>query len=287
MCKRNRDGSKGTQATRKGMLVMIGNQLYEMGYTKLRAHGIKGRHVEALIERWTREGISTATVKNRMVVLRWWCEKVERKHVMYPDNRSYGIPDRKFKNENRAYELTDEALARIDGPYAERMRLSLLLMRFFGMRRAEGIKFAPSYAIRRDGDQITSLHMKASWCKGGRARVIPVVTDHQREILEACERLVGSGSMIPPELTYKEYLSKFEYRTRAAGIDRKHSFRHAYAQRLYEDVSGLPSPHNGGVRPETEEEKERDHAARMEVSLQLGHNRLDVSTSYVGRVPRE
>src|SRR5690606_26611451 len=102
-----------------------------------------------------------------------------------------------------------------------------------------------------------------------------------------CEKVVGGGSMIPPELSYKEYLSKFEYRTRLAGIDRKHSFRHSYAQELYEKVSGLPSPHNGGPRPLTAEEKARDHAGRMEVSRQLGHNREEISASYVGRVPKK
>jgi hypothetical protein len=49
--------------------------------------------------------------------------------------------------------------------------MSLRLQAAFGLRREEAVKFQPSYADRGD-----RLALKASWCKGGRAREIPVRT---------------------------------------------------------------------------------------------------------------
>lgn len=40
------------------------------------AKDLKGRHVGALLRRWQTEGLPIFTIKNRMVVLRWWAEKI-------------------------------------------------------------------------------------------------------------------------------------------------------------------------------------------------------------------
>ncbi len=59
LCRRNRDGSYATQADRERMLALFANQLHEMGFRRLRAESLKPKHVEALLERWKTEGIST------------------------------------------------------------------------------------------------------------------------------------------------------------------------------------------------------------------------------------
>ena len=38
----------------------------DLGYTKLHATEIKGRHVNALVQAWQRQGLAPGTVKNRM-----------------------------------------------------------------------------------------------------------------------------------------------------------------------------------------------------------------------------
>jgi len=67
---RNRDGSHATQANRARILSLIANQLYDLGYTKLHATELKGRHVDALVKEWQSQQLAPGTVKNRMAALR-------------------------------------------------------------------------------------------------------------------------------------------------------------------------------------------------------------------------
>ena len=78
MCNKHRDGSHATQANRKAMLKMIAEQLKASGYNthRMTPNDLKGRHVNKLLELWRKDGVSTGTIKNRMVVLRWWAKKV-------------------------------------------------------------------------------------------------------------------------------------------------------------------------------------------------------------------
>jgi len=51
LCQRNRDGSHATQADRRHSLALMARQLREMGFLQLDAKFLKGKHVEALLER--------------------------------------------------------------------------------------------------------------------------------------------------------------------------------------------------------------------------------------------
>lgn len=287
LCKRNDDGKRSTSAQRQAILKLCGEQLSER-YPRLTIDGIKGRHVHYLVEKWKSEGKQTGTLKNRLAALRWWCEQRKRLWVMSPDNADYGIGRRVNGVENKERNLTPDMLNRIGGPYAGYIRYSLKLQAAFGLRREEAMKFNPSFAIRRDeSGRITHIDLKGSWCKNGRPRRVPVKTPEQAALLEEVQTFTGSGSLIPKDKRYVEHLQVWKYWTRVAGISRTHGLRHAYAQDLYEEVSGLRSPHHGGEKPRSIEEKARDHTGRLTVSEHLGHNRKEISTSYVGRVPRK
>ena len=105
---------------------------------------------------WQDESLSVGTIKNRMTVLRWWAQKVNRQNVIARQNDFYGIPERVFvSNASKATTVTGEALARVTDPH---VRISLELQQAFGLRREEAIKFQPSYADRGD-----HLELKASW----------------------------------------------------------------------------------------------------------------------------
>ena len=176
LCEKNRDGSFGTQAQRAKVLRLSAGQLFASGYRHLTVHTLKPKHVEALANKWIAEGLSAGTLKNRLSALRWWALKVDRQNVIARSNAHYGIPDRKFvAEESKAKTMTNEALDKIKDAH---VRVSLELQRVFGLRREEAIKFSPSYADRSD-----RLELKASWTKGGKARVIPIRTAEQREVL--------------------------------------------------------------------------------------------------------
>ncbi|GMU47768.1 MAG: hypothetical protein AMXMBFR26_25500 [Porticoccaceae bacterium] len=59
-----------------------------------------------------------------------------------------------------------------------------------------------------------------------------------------------------------------------------HGLRHGYAQEKYQDLSGLPPPIAGADPKQVDLVKHRE--AGIEVSRDLGHGRLAVTTSYYG-----
>jgi len=49
----------------------MARQLREMGFLQLDAKSLKGKHAEALLERWQTENLAVGTIKNRLSHLRW------------------------------------------------------------------------------------------------------------------------------------------------------------------------------------------------------------------------
>jgi len=278
LCRRNRDGSYATRANRERLLTQMADQLHALGYRGMGVSSLRPKHVQALIEHWRREGRSAGTLKNRLAALRWWAEKVGRENVVARSNEHYGIPDRVFAGTgSKAKTLTGEALERVRDPY---VRMSLELQAAFGLRREEAIKLSPRYADRGD-----RLVLKASWTKGGKARVIPVRTEAQREVLVRAHGLAGRGSLIPAERNYRQQLRAYERHTASAGLSKLHGLRHAYAQRRYEELTGWPAPAAGGPSRSvlTAEQHAVDRTARLTISEELGHVREQVVSLYCGK----
>jgi integrase len=118
---------------------------------------------------------------------------------------------------------------------------------------------------------------------------LTVRNDAQRELLGRVLRLAGNGSLIPHGRSYAQQRNLYERETREAGIadgDRKaHGLRHGYAQQRYLELTGWKPPHAGGPRREelTPEQREADHAARLVISQEMGHNREEITAVYLGR----
>lgn len=273
----NRDGSRATQAKRAFLLSQIANQLHDLGYRGMSARSLKPKHVHALVARWQEEGISAGTIKNRMAAIRWWARKVDRESAVAGSNDHYGIAARKLVSRfSKARYLSRNQLERITDPH---IRLSLELQRAFGLRREEALKFQPSYADRGD-----TLVLKPSWTKGGKARQIPIRTRYQRIVLARAWRLVGNGSMIPPERSFIQHLRVYVRQIMNAGLSKMHGLRHAYAQRRYFELTGWRCPHAGGPGRQslTAAQRHIDKTARLTISKELGHERLQVVSIYIG-----
>jgi hypothetical protein len=280
LCDRNRDGSFSTQAARKDILIQAGKQLLDGGFRHLGTVGLKPKHVQYLVERWKADGLSDATMKNRLGHLRWWAEKVNKASVIPRTNAELGVGRRRYvTNSSKATEISATALNKIRD---ERLRCSIDLQRAFGLRREECLKFQPGYAMAAGSDKI---QLKASWCKGGREREVPIRTAYQREVLARAAALAGSGSMIPPELRYVDRLKQYENATNRAGMSRLHGLRHEYAQQRYLELTGWECPANGGptARQLTPGQKTIDRTVRLQISQELGHNREAITAVYLGR----
>lgn len=278
LCARNKDGSFATQANRAAILNQAARTLQKAGFKNLAATSLKPKHVETLLRSWKADNLSDGTMKNRMAAVRWWGEKVGKQDCIPRTNGDAGIGQRSYvATESKAQTLSAEDLAKIDH---ERLQVSLELQQAFGLRREECLKFQPEYADKGD-----HLSLKGSWCKGGREREIPILNEHQRDVLDRARELAGSGSMIPADKSYKEWLSTYEKATNRAGMENLHGLRHEYAQSRYEALAGFKCPVAGGpgAKDLTPGQKELDYAARMTVSSELGHGREDVTTNYLGR----
>ncbi|KCZ21382.1 phage integrase domain protein, partial [Acinetobacter baumannii 45057_1] len=84
---------------------------------------LKGRHVNKLLEQWRKDGVSTGTIKNRMVAVRWWAEKVGNSGAV-KDNATYKIENRVYvTNENKSISLKDLDLSKTDPNIAQSLRL--------------------------------------------------------------------------------------------------------------------------------------------------------------------
>ena len=213
-----------------------------------------------------------------MTCLRWWAARVNRSNVVARSNDYYGIPNRQFvATESKATTVNEKALGQVRDPY---VRMSLELQQAFGLRREEAIKFRPDYADRGD-----HIELRASWTKGGKSRVIPILTDEQREILKKTHQLAGKGSLIPGGKNYVQQLRVYERHTANAGLSRMHGLRHAYAQNRYHALTGWLSPAAGGPTSSelSVDDKKIDREARLIVSRELGHEREQVTAVYLFR----
>lgn len=278
LCEHNKDGSHNTQVNRHQLLQTMANHLFELGYRRMNANSLKPKHVDALIARYLNEGLAEGTIKNRLSALRWWAEKVGKPNIIPKDNAHYGVESRVFvTNVSKARDLDRELLNKIT---CDHVRMSLELQKAFGLRREEAIKFIPEYA-----DQGNHIRLKATWCKGGRERTIPIRNEEQREVLNRARLLAGRGSLIPSHLMYVDQMRIYEAETNKVGLHKMHGLRHRYAQERYHELTGWLAPACGGpTRDELSEDNKLDDAvARVAITQELGHGREQVTAVYLGR----
>lgn len=270
------EGSHLTRNQRHRGLQLIARELRQLGYALPSARSLKPKHIDALLANWREAGLSTGTLKNRMGWVRWWANAVRKSSVLPQDNIELGIEKRATWGGNRARVTTSDLLQSLP----ERMQLALRLQMAFGLRLEESLKFRPEAADKGD-----TLALQASWCKGGRARTVPLTHPRQRALLDEVRRVCGDGALIPTGQTYIGFRKDLERATWGAGIRNMHGHRHWYAQWRYQALTGAPSPAAGGKTYERMSGGERaaDYRARLTISRELGHNRVEVTDAYLGR----
>lgn len=269
------EGSFATRAQRHRGLQLIARELRAEGYRLPGAASLKPKHVEALVNRWAASGLSPGTVKNRLGWVRWWAAKVRRGSVLPRGNGKLGVPARRAFEGNRAKTAAEAQLTAL--PY--RMQLAVRLQLAFGLRLEESLKFRAAVA-----DQGDHLAMQSSWCKGGRYRDIVISHDRQRALLDEVRAACGDGSLIPDGRSYISYRREFEAAAQRVGIRNMHGHRHWYAQWRYRVLTGRPCPAAGGPTCDrlTLAEKGADYRARQRISRELGHDRLEITDTYLG-----
>jgi len=103
-------------------------------------------------------------------------------------------------------------------------------------------------------------------------------------VLQAAHRLVGKGSLIPAHKTFIQQRHVYDGQCKAAGLSNMHGLRHWYAQMRYEALTGWKSPAAGGPGKAQLGLSQRlvDRHTRQQISRELGHERLTVTSIYLG-----
>ncbi|HVV67971.1 MAG TPA: phage integrase N-terminal domain-containing protein [Gammaproteobacteria bacterium] len=269
------EGAYATRADRQVVLTSTMKELVGLGYKIASVQQLKEKHITALVTYWQRKGLTVGTVKNRLAALRYLAKQI-RKSSIIPSNKALQIGARKqIAISNKSIHSVN--FARITDPHVQ---MSLQLQRVFGLRREESIKIRPHMADKND-----KLLLLGAWCKGNRSREIPIRTEEQRYWLEQAKGFCVSPdqSLIPPHKSYIRHRNVYDKQLQRAGI-RSHGLRHAYAQLRYQELTGHDAPIAGGPKfselPPLMQQKDR--WARMVLTEELGHSRLQITSNYLG-----
>lgn len=274
--KHDHAGSFASRHDRKSVLHHFAEELVKLGYRIPSIQNLKQKHIIAMVKHWKQCGLATSTLKNRLSILRHLA-RVLGKPSLVPSNTALSIGKRQYVSKiNRALHQPD--FSQVIHPY---IRISLELQRVFGLRREESLKIKPHLA-----DHGNTLELLSSWCKGGRARSVPIQTAEQRYWLDEAKTLAGEfgNSLIPIGKSYIQHRWVYDKQIAAAQLKNPHGLRYAYAQRRYRELTGWEAPMNGGptAKELTPVQKESDRRARMILSESLGHSRLAIMKNYLG-----
>jgi len=166
------------------------------------------------------------------------------------------------------------------------------LQKAFGLRFQESVKGNPvKWLIEAKSKNMIKV---IDGTKGGRPRTIPITNDKQIKVLEKVALIQGRHwSLIPKDKTY----AQFQRHLYLANTDEDfHSNRHQYAQERYAAIAGVPCPVSIGISHGAKHHhfiaktlgislkvaKALDKKARLIVSEELGHSRIEITNNYLG-----
>jgi integrase len=264
---------------------------------------LTNRQVQAVANLWAERKLSVATVHNYLSFLRTYAAWIGRPG-MVRDVATYFGADSHYIHRERTAKVDRswiarcvevEAKIREVTAYDPWVGMQLELCYRFGLRAKEARHFRPHVAVisrelanPRDAQHFPDckqfLRVRYG-TKGGRPRDIPVKTPEQEELIERALRSVAPGHYVgAPGRTavqnanrFYNVLRRFEITKAALGVT-AHGLRHQHANDRYEELSGEPSPVRGGAGA-----GDADGAARMAVSSELGHGRIEITDAYLGQ----
>lgn len=154
------------------------------------------------------------------------------------------------------------------------------LARALGLRSKEGSLLDARHALQQA--QQTGQITVSSGTKGGRNRTLPITSPQQLSALTRAAQAQGRArSLVPTDQRWQQWrdggLRHARNALQAAGISRIHELRAAYAVDRYQQLTGhLPQLLGGRA------ERAVDQAARLQIARELGHNRIAITTCYLG-----
>jgi len=162
------------------------------------------------------------------------------------------------------------------------------LARTTGMRLREAI-LANLPRLKREAEHYGKINIQDG-TKGGRGGATAprwiMVDDHIREALGYAEQVLphGSRNLLAPNESYLNFQQRVVRPARdilhTHNLKGFHELRAAYACERYEQITNHPAPINGGRCRRLDPRLDRE--ARLQISYELGHGRIDVTSAYIG-----
>ncbi|MFG0544856.1 integrase domain-containing protein [Pseudomonas sp. YQ_6] len=162
------------------------------------------------------------------------------------------------------------------------------LARATGMRLREAI-LANLPRLHREAERLGRINIQDG-TKGGRSGAYAprwiTATKNVRDALQAARNAspTGSNNLLAQDESYRTFLQQTVKPTREIlhvhGLKGFHELRAAYACERYKQLTGYAAPINDSTC--FQENREPDLTARHQISLELGHNRIDVIATYIG-----
>lgn len=162
------------------------------------------------------------------------------------------------------------------------------LARATGMRLREAV-LADLPRLKREAEQFGKINIQDG-TKGGRSGASAprwiAVDDQIRDALRYAEQVSpdGSRNLIAPDESYLDFQQKVVRPARdilhVHNLKGFHELRAAYACERYEQVIHHLAPINGGKCNKLD--PRLDQEARLQISYELGHGRIDVASAYIG-----
>ncbi|MEX5625341.1 integrase domain-containing protein [Pseudomonas marginalis] len=179
----------------------------------------------------------------------------------------------------------------IDALYEQqhhRVAAIVYLARATGMRLREAI-LANLPRLQREAERLGRINIQDG-TKGGRSGASAlrwIVADKEvKAALQFARETSPKGSrhLLSRDESYAMFLQQTVRPAREAlqehGLKGFHELRAAYACERYEQLTGHAAPINGGRCNRVD--YRLDQQARQQVSVELGHNRIDVVSAYIG-----
>lgn len=244
-------------------------------------------HVQKRVEAGT---LAVSTAQNRLSTVNTTFAALRGDRHVKLAPREYAGPRNNVRTsapsalDTHRVQSTIEAL---QGKGLPRAAVTLELAQAFGVRREEAVK-ANLERWSREASRHRAVNIQEG-TKGGRdaPRWIPV-GEAQREALAnaLAARPAGSRNLIASHERYvdvaisrRSELNQARAILQQHGLPGYHDARAAYACQRYEQITGHPAPAVAGERLAS---KDADLNARLTISAELGHGRVDVLVSYVG-----
>jgi hypothetical protein len=162
------------------------------------------------------------------------------------------------------------------------------LTRATGMRLREAI-LADLPRLRREAEHYDKINIQDG-TKGGRGGATAprwiTVDDHIHEALRYAEQVSpdGSRNLLAPNESYLDFQREIVRPARdilhTHNLKGFHELRAAYACERYEQITHHLAPINGGRCRRLDPRLDRE--ARLQISYELGHGRIDVVSAYIG-----